>query len=394
MPKNAPRPAPAEQPAAEWVALTSLHPWDRNPRRNDGAVAKVAASIKRFGFGAPIVARRADGRIIAGHTRFKAAQSLGINTVPVRFLDLDPSDADLLALADNRTSEEAEWDNPLLAEILRELSAEDRAETGFDASEIDSILAEAEAAAFAEVEEDEDAVEEPPAEPRSKPGEVYELGPHRLMCGDSTVVTDVEKACGGRVADLIFTDPPYGIAYKRMSGHHKAIENDGNAGDAHNVARDALALMSGAGAAFVCCDWRSMPTLSGAMGEAGFQPKACIVWDKQRGVQNLDRFHKQHEFILYAGPYGGQKTVDGDVWSVPRDFEPDHPTPKPVELVERAIRSACGLGDLVYDPFAGSGSTLIAAAKTGRKAILIEKDPGYCDVIRNRWERFVAKKKT
>ncbi len=210
------------------------------------------------------------------------------------------------------------------------------------------------------------------------------LGAHRLVCGDSTSPTDVDKLMGGGKADMVFTDPPYGVDYVAMRGSRK-IANDGDMDVAERVTREALSLASSS-VAFVCCNWRSLTMTVDAMLDAGMAPKACIVWDKQRRVQNLDRFAKQHEFILYAGPYGGNPTIDVDVWQIARDFDPDHPTPKPVELVERAISAASNSGDVVLDPFGGSGSTLIACHQTGRVARLMELDPRYVDVICRRFQ--------
>jgi len=238
---------------------------------------------------------------------------------------------------------------------------------------------------------DPDEVPEPPAEPITKPGDLITLGRHRLLCGDSTDALHQQKLLGGVTPALVFTDPPYGVAYKAMRGGD-AIKNDGTPAEAFETLRDALSLVHDAEAHFVCCDWRSLPTILSAMEQSGLTPKACIVWDKMRGVQNLDRFHKQHEFIVYAGPYGGKKTVSGDVWQFQRDFEPDHPTPKPVPLVARAIESATNSGAAVLDLFGGSGSTLVACQRTGRINYSMELDPKYCDVIVKRWEDFTGEK--
>ena len=181
--------------------------------------------------------------------------------------------------------------------------------------------------------------------------------------------------------EVVFTDPPYGIAYKSMRGAGEGtIANDASATTAFQVVEFALRSTVSASAHFVCCDWRSLATVTEAMLATSLKPKACIVWDKKRTVQNLDRFGKQHEFILYAGPYGGEPTVSSDVWPVARDFDPDHPTPKPVELIQRAISAASLPGDLVLDPFMGSGSTLRAALNLGRRAIGIELEERYCEI--------------
>ena len=205
------------------------------------------------------------------------------------------------------------------------------------------------------------------------------------MCGDSTSPTDVEKLMAGKLADMMFTDPPYGVDYVAMRGSRK-IANDGSLEEAEKVMTTAITLAN-VKTAFVCCNWRSMTVTIDAMIAAGIEPKACIVWDKQTRVQNLDRYAKQHEFILYAGKYGGETTVDVDVWQVKRDFDPDHPTPKPIELVARAIQTASKNKNLILDLFGGSGSTLIAAHQTNRVAYLMELDPKYVDVICARFQK-------
>jgi site-specific DNA-methyltransferase (adenine-specific) len=183
--------------------------------------------------------------------------------------------------------------------------------------------------------------------------------------------------------DLIFTDPPYGIAYAPMRGG-MPIANDTCESKAGSVLARVLDELNEARAAFVCCEWRSIAMVRSAMEEAGLPPKCCIVWDKLQGVQNLDRFAKQHEFLLYAGPYGGEPTVATDVWRHARDYEPDHPTPKPVPLVAKAILSTTDPGALVVDPFMGSGTTLRAAKNVGRRAIGIEIEERYCELAARR----------
>ena len=369
--------------AAEWVAVGDLVPWDQNPRVNDAAVGKVAASIKRFGFGAPIVARRADGMVIAGHTRLKAALKLGMAEVPCMLLDVDDRQADAIAIADNRLGELAEWDGDELGALLRELEADgaDMAAIGYDDSELAEVLAGLEPDADLP---DDGEVTEPPDEPDSRLGEVYELGPHRLVCGDSTDGSIVAFALGTRSADMTVTDPPYGIGYQTVNDRGlRDIAGDSTIAEAAGVMLGAFA--HAVEPAFVFCDWRSLHTVIGAVESNGLKPKAVIVWDKTTPAQHLDRYFKQHEFIVYCGPYGGQKTMGGDVWAFAREYSVDHPTPKPVELLEHAMETAGSRGDVVLDMFGGSGSTLIACARSGRSAALIELDPGYCDVIRRRW---------
>jgi len=327
-----------------------------------------------------------DGTVIAGNHTLQAAQSLGWDKIAVVWVDDDDATAKAFALADNRTAELGDYDDQALADLIAAVAEADAdllAASGWTSDDLTELLATLEPEQLPTVLTDPDDVPDaPPA--KTVPGDVWLLGAHRLVCGDSTSPTDVDKLMGGGKADMVFTDPPYGVDYVAMRGSRK-IANDGDMDVAERVTREALSLASSS-VAFVCCNWRSLTMTVDAMLDAGMAPKACIVWDKQRRVQNLDRFAKQHEFILYAGPYGGNPTIDVDVWQIARDFDPDHPTPKPVELVERAISAASNSGDVVLDPFGGSGSTLIACHQTGRVARLMELDPRYVDVICRRFQ--------
>ena len=398
--------------AALWVPTAQLRPWEKNPRRNDKAIAKVCESIERFGFGSPIVARQEDRRIIAGHTRWLAAKQLGLAEVPVRFLELSDNDAKLLSLADNKLGEIAEWDDGVLGEVLKELLAEDAnlAAAGFEADELDRLLGEFAADELDAVEEDE--TPPPPENPTSVPGEVYVLGPHRLLCGDSTSIADVEKALGGEKAALLFTDPPYGVSYRsRMAkggtAHRFAkIENDDLKPDELlGFLRDCFASAAAGlrpGAAIYVCHADQRPGLRPVFEQAlldnAFHIAGCIIWVKQAASMGWQDYRNRYEPLLYGWTPGADHRRVNDrsetnVWEISRDaaVSYEHPTQKPVALPARAIRNSTALGETVLDLFGGSGSTLIAAAKTGRKAVLVEKDPGYCDVIRGRWERFSKK---
>ncbi|MBU6430134.1 MAG: ParB/RepB/Spo0J family partition protein, partial [Cyanobacteria bacterium REEB65] len=198
----------SQEAAAVWVAISELHPWGQNPRLNEPAVAKVAESIERFGFGAPILARR-NGELIAGHTRLKAALKLGLDRVPVRYLDLDPADAQLLALADNKLGEIAGWDEGLLAQILREFDAEDAAIAGFGTDELADLLKKLEPPILDAGITDPDDVPEPPVDPLTRLGDLWILGRHRLLCADSTDPTAVARLMGGEKPHAAITSPPY-----------------------------------------------------------------------------------------------------------------------------------------------------------------------------------------
>lgn len=371
------------------VPVKELKLMPGNPRR--GNVDAVANSLEMFGQRKPIVALK-DGTVIAGNHTLQAAAKLKWDRIAVVWVDDDDATAKAFSLADNRTAELGGYDESLLAELIAEVQEADEAllaATAWSADDLKDLLDRLEPEP-PELHGDPDDVPEPPPA-KTVPGDVWLLGEHRVMCGDSTTPTDVERLLAGGKADMVWTDPPYGIGYAAMRGGD-AIANDASPSEALGVVTQALANVAEVEAFFVCCDWRSLATMVGAMEAATIKPKACIVWDKRVRVQNLDRFAKQHEMILYAGPYGGQATVDVDVWECARDFDPDHPTPKPVELVSRAIKAATANGDVVLDLFGGSGSALIAAHSTGRKARLMELDPRYVDVICRRYQELTGDK--
>jgi DNA modification methylase len=379
------QPAPLK---VKQIPVEELHnaPWNAN-RVPEDVLAKVRRSIADFGVVENLVAReRPDGgyEVISGNHRLGIYREMGVTKAPVHVVDVDDAHARILAQTLNRTrgQDDAEAYAALLTDVLAEM---DMDEVLAYLPESERTITQALDAVNASADDSVDDVPDLPDEPDSKPGEVYDLGPHRLVCGDATEVGTFDELLGGDKVNLVFTDPPYGIAYKAMRGG-RDIHNDATDDQAAEVMRDAFALVSSP-AWFVCCDWRSHRTALDALAYVGVEPKATIVWDKGRRVQNLDRFAKQHEFIVYAGPYGGEKTADVDVWTVERDFNPDHPTPKPVALIERAITPTTKRDGIVLDPFGGSGSTLIAADRLGRRARLVELDPRYCDVIRKRWEK-------
>jgi len=387
--------------AAVWVPVEELRAWAKNPRKNAEAVVKVADSIKRFGFGAPIVARKEDRQIIAGHTRLQAALRLGLSHVPVRYLDVTAEDAQLLALADNKLGEIAEWDEGMLSRVLQELKAAgaDLGASGFGTEELDRLLADLAAADVAGVEED--PVPELPETPDSVPGTVYQLGPHRLLCGDSTREEDVAKVVAGERVSLLWTDPPYNVAYEGAAG---SILNDKMpAGRFQAFLTDALRAFDAAmpaGAAFYIAhaDTEGLAFRS-SVAAVGWKLASCIVWLKDSLVLGRGDYHWIHEPILYGWKEGAahhrvEDRSQTTVWECARPKRSEeHPTMKPVPLIERAIRNSTESNQVVLDGFGGSGSTMIAAARTGRKALLVELDPKYCDVIRQRWARFEAKVK-
>jgi DNA modification methylase len=378
------------EPAAQWIAIDKLTPWADNPRINDHAVEDVARSIQRFGFASPIIARTENNEVIAGHTRLKAAIKLGLDKVPVRFMDLDPADARMLALADNRVAELADWDDDALATILRELDADGLDLDGLGWS--DDALADLLAPDPPEPDGTEDDVPEVQEEVHSQPGEVYELGPHRLVCGDCTDPAIVDLSLAGARPNLIVTDPPYGVNYAGGAVNkqkRRAIEGDVS----FDVGVQAIKLASSACAKNVAIYCWFAGTKGNAVYQAiegsGFEVRSLIIWRKLSCGFGAPSAHylQDHEPCLYAvrgsANFTGPST-ERAVWEIKQPNRNEHhPTQKPIECMERAIANHAPT--IVYDPFGGSGTTLIACAMTGRRARLIEIDPRYCDVIRRRW---------
>ena len=395
--------------AAVWLPADKLKPWDENPRPEDNTASekRVAESLRRFGFAAPTLARKECGMIIAGHTRYAAAVAhLGFKEVPVRLMDLSLDAARLLALADNRLQALGLAAQGGLMRVLSSLEEDglDLSAAGYGEDDLNKILGRMEPADVSDP-----GAEPVPESPDSQPGEVYQLGPHRLLCGDSTDVGAVATALDGQEADLVWTDPPYGVnlgtegseAYgskRRQDG--KVVQNDDLSGeDLHVLLEAAL------GAALENTRkggaWYVAGPNNGPMGFAFvsvlnslgvYRPQ--LVWVKDRIVLGRADYHYQHEPIFYGWKEGaGRHPVEdrsaSTVFKVDRPgHSSEHPTMKPVELIEPMIVNSSNRDDLVLDPFGGSGSTLIAAARTGRRAALVELDPGYCDVIRRRWTAY------
>jgi DNA modification methylase len=409
--------------AIEHLPTDDLIPYARNSRTHSPEqVAAVAASIRQFGFTNPVLI---DGNntIIAGHGRVMAAQSLGLPAVPcIRLGHLSDAQRRAYVIADNKLAELAGWDMATLAREVEDLmEAEfDVGLLGFGSDELEELLADhgaGEEAGGGEGEADEDAVPEPPAQPVSALGDVWTMGAHRLMCGDSTSRDSFAVLMAGKSADMIFTDPPYGMSYgggraagdhaldKKTGGvkikSHGMIMNDDLQGDALvALVRDAIATASGStkagGALYACFTWRTYAEFEAALESCGHKVKACIVWDKKSIGLGNSHYRPQHEFVFYCGgEWYGDKS-ESDVWSMSRGNTGAyvHPTQKPVELVERALANSSKKAAVVIDCFGGSGSTLIACEKTKRHARLMELDPKYCDVIVKRWQTFTGKKAT
>ena len=389
----------------QWPTVKLL-PYARNARtHSDDQVAQIAASIAEFGFTNPILAG-SDGIIVAGHGRLAAAQKLGLEIVPVVVLDhLTPTQRRALVIADNRIAENAGWDEAMLRIELEALMGEgfDLDITGFDADALAELIAGDEP--DNEGQTDEDAVPEIGETPISRPGDVWIMGPHRLLCGDATVAESYDRLMQGDVADMVFTDPPYNVNYAnsakdKMRGKDRAILND-NLGDGfYDFLLTALTQMVAhcRGGIYVAMSSSELDVLQAAFRAAGGKWSTFIIWAKNTFTLGRADYQRQYEPILYGWPEGAQRQWcgdrdQGDVWQIKKPTRNDlHPTMKPVELVERAIRNSSRPGNVVLDPFGGSGTTLIAAEKSGRVARLIELDPKYVDVIVRRWEEFSGNK--
>ena len=429
------------------VPVTEIKPYEKNPRKNEKAVDKVVASIREFGFQQPIVV---DGKgcIIVGHTRFKAALKMGLETVPVVYArNLTPQQVKAYRIADNKTNEFAEWDWTLLADEFVDLSmlAYDTTNTAFSKEEINSIMT-------AEVVEDGFDVDKAVKEiiqPKSKVGDVFLLGNHRLMCGDCLNLSNIDILMAGEKADMIFTDPPYNVNYEGGTG--LKIQNDAMSDEKfYNFLYDAYISMYSAvkegGGIYVCHADSEGLNFRKAFKQAGFDLKQCIIWVKNTFVMGRQDHHWQHEPILYGWKpgashkwYGGRKQTtviqpsDGitinkldnkttqvtlvvglqkvvfnvgkyelldftddtgtSIWNVEKPKKNgEHPTMKPLKLCAKAIRNSSLAGDIVLDLFGGSGSTLMAAEQLERKCYTMELDAVYCDVIVKRWEEFTGKR--
>ena len=385
-----------------------LLPYARNARtHSEEQVAQIAASIAEFGFTNPILAG-ADGVIVAGHGRLAAAQKLGLETVPVVVLDhLTPTQRRALVIADNRIAENAGWDDDVLRTELAALQDEDfdLALTGFDADALAELLADENGAGSGET--DDDAVPEVTETPISRPGDIWVMGHHRLLCGDATLAESYQKLLGDGSVDMVFTDPPYNVNYAnsakdKMRGKDRAILNDNLEDGFYDFILAALTPMLSRcqGAVYVAMSSSELDVLQAAFRAAGGHWSTFIIWAKNTFTMGRADYQRQYEPILYGWPDGSTRhwcgdRDQGDVWQIKKPQKNDlHPTMKPVELVERAVRNSSRPGQLVLDPFGGSGTTLIAAEKAQRQAALIELDPQYVDVIVRRWQEWTGKQAT
>ena len=424
--------------------LADITPYENNPRINDGAVDAVAASLREFGFRQPIVVDT-EGVIVCGHTRYKAALKLGLEKAPVHVAkDLSPAQIKAYRIADNKSGELAEWNFDLLPIELGELQAMefDLASLGFDEKELTKLLNAGGNAGLT----DPDEVPSPPDEATTRPGDLWILGKHRLLCGDSSSVTDLDRLLDGEVIQLVNTDPPYNVkveprsnnaiaagnsSFSKQAGkpqtHHQKLDlarhpekakptgskmrakdrplaNDFVTDDAFDALLlawfgNAARVLKPGGSFYIWGGYANLGNYPGPLEACGLYFSQGIVWDKQHPVLTRKDFMGAFEICFYGWKEGAGHNFYGpnnatDLWHV-KKVNPQsmvHLTEKPVELAARAIQYSSQPGENVLDLFGGSGSTMIACEQQGRRGFLMELDPLYCDVIVQRWEGFTGKK--
>ena len=385
----------------ERTSIKSITPYARNSRtHSDEQVAQIAASIKEWGFTTPILIDT-DGEIIAGHGRLLAAQRIGLEEVPTMTAKgWSEAQKRAYVIADNKLALNAGWNDEMLKielDGLKELDF-DLDLVGFSDEELAKLLQEPEKVGLT----DEDDVPEAPEKPITVEGDIWVLGNHRLMCGDSTSIDALEKLCEGQPVDMWLTDPPYNVAYEGKTKDALTIENDAMGNDDFRqflsdsyTAADAV-MKSGA----VFYIWHADSegyNFRGAAFDIGWQVRQCLIWKKQTMVMGRQDYHWKHEPCLY-----GWKEGSAHLWATDRkqttilEFDrpsrnKEHPTMKPVELFAYQMQNNTKGDDLILDSFAGSGTTAIACEKFNRRARLMELDPKYCDVIIKRWQDFTGK---
>jgi DNA modification methylase len=411
----APSPAKAEKLSVEWWPTRRPVPYARNARVcPERAITKVAASIREYGFRQPIVVD-SDGVVIAGHTRLLAAKQLGLATVPVHVaVDLSPAQVKAYRLADNRSAEETSWDLELLPLELEGLASleYDLDLLGFEKNELSMLMT-----TVKEGLSGPDEVPDPPPEPITRPGDLWQLGPHRLLCGDSTDAGCVKRLMGGQRANLMATDPPYLVDYD--GGDHPAtVGNGGKAGKVYEKEWDAYRdpehstefyaaflqaaideALTDSPAVYQFFAITRVECVLAAWREVGLLPHQTLIWKKSRAVLTYSDYLWDYEPFLYGWKTGSrpERRPPADarcVWEVASAGEDSpgavHPTIKPVELVRRQVTYHTSPDDVIYEPFCGSGTALVAAEQTGRVCYALEQSPVFCDVAVARWEAFTG----
>lgn len=388
------------------IPISGINPAPYNPRKDlkkgDREYQKLKKSIEEFDLVEPLVWNKRTGNLVGGHQRFKIIRDeLGHETVQVAVVDFDEKKEKALNVALNKIS--GDWDLPKLKDLLVELDdgSFDISLTGFDELELKDLIDYEGKVGLT----DDDAVPDvpKPSQVKTERGDIYQIGNHRLMCGDAIKVDDINALMDGRQADMVFTDPPYNVDYEGYTEDNLKIKNDKMSDeDFIDFLNDTFAsyrMASKDGVSlYVCHPMFFQREFQNAIEKAGFKVRCQIIWAKNTFAWGFGRYKWQHEPIFYgyvegeSDPWYGDKS-QSTLW---QENKPSanrlHPTMKPVELVLRAITNSSKSGDVILDLFGGSGTTMIAAEKTNRNAYLMELDPAYCDVIVERWENFTGKK--
>jgi len=390
------------------VPIDQLRPFEKNPRQHGDDVKFLIKSIEKYGWTNPILVQKGTMRIVAGHGRLLAAKEKGLTEVPVIELDLDDRDATAYTIADNKSAEKSQWNLPNLKELLVGLDdgGFDLDLTGFDELELEKLIT-------SETNGQED-VPDVPAKPITNRGDLWALGPHRLLCGDAVIFDDVKTLMRDELGDMIFTDPPYSVGYQEKAknlnarigtgANEKPIKNDDlTEHEAKVIWENAFKNyfdFTTAGASYYCTSPQGGTQMELMfMISKSWLVKHQLIWVKDSLVLGRSDYHYRHEPIIYGWKEGSKHLFYGDrkqtsVWEFKRPRASKlHPTMKPVELIEKAIKNSSRRNNLVLDFFGGAGSTLMACEKTNRVCRMMELDPQYCDVIVKRWQNSGGKAK-
>lgn len=382
----------------QMIKVDQVRPHPRNA--NQGDVGAISESIKNVGFYGALIIQKSTGQILAGEHRWRAAQHNGIAELPGLVVDVDDNTAARILIGDNRYPQLASWNEKALADLLADLARTDDglSGTGYDGDDLDELIASLDdGTAPPDGKTDPDDIPDLPADPRSKVGDLWLLGPHRLVCGDSTEARYIEAALDGRDADCVWTDPPYGVAYVGKTKDALTIQNDTLTSDSlRELLRKSLGAAAAAskpgGAWYVAAPPGPLHLEFAVVLRDLDIWRQTVMWVKDQFVLGRSDYHYRHEPIFYGWTPGAAHQPPPDrkqdtVWEIPRPKQSkEHPTMKPVELVIRALENSTGPRGLILDPFGGSGTTLIAAHRTGRVAALVELDPHYADVICRRYQ--------
>lgn len=384
--------------AIHYYPTRDLVEYERNPRKNDDVVNRMCASIREFGFRIPIVAK-SDGTVVDGHLRLKAARKLGMESIPVVLSDnLNEPQTKAFRLLANQSANWAKWDDDLLKVEIQELEdlQFDLKMTGFELEKVQHFLDDLDS----EKEDLSDLVVDDKKVEITKPGDLWILGDHRIYCGDSSVVESYKAVLGDKMADITICDPPYNVDYgSSQEREDKKILND-NQGEKYelflyNTCTHILAYTKGA--IYICISSSEFSTLQKVFEEAGGKWSTFIIWAKNHFTLGRSDYQRQYEAMLYGWKSGNKREWHGgrnqsDLWFYDKPTHNTlHPTMKPVELMERAIVNSSRPGDIVLDPFSGSGSTLIACERTGRICRTIELDSKFVDVTIKRWQVYTGR---